>query len=320
MPVVVVRGLVACGLAASLAVTPCSTVAQEQEARAWLPPGTLVLVSLDRRLLVHQPEAGVLLRIPELESRFVSSRLGAQPVRRFYVAFGSEPNPAPLALTVGDRPLEPVLARHRGARIGKINNYVLYQSSANTVLVNVSDRCVLEGRRDVVAAVVAPRATRWLDGMSTDGPVYPLLFPQREGWPVSVLYVAPDGGVHLHRILSDIERMLRLGISTSLDAYERPLRLLGDVSALRLDVRQKGRGLVGEFQLAMANRMAAQIASVSLNAGKEMARAGSDAAVRAGTMSEADARILESILDTLEARADGERVHVSVSIPDSTGS
>lgn len=299
-----------------------AALAGDEEAilRRWVPPQSRVLVSLDRRTLVHQPDAATLLRLRELEARFATGRIGARAVRRFCVAFGADRDAPPLALSLGDPSLAAEAARVRGARVAMVAGNALYRAGDAMVMVDAGENCLLEGRRDDVAALVAPRAARWLDGIAMQDPRATMALAARPGWPVSVYYAAPDGGTDLHTILTDLDRMLQLGIGAALDTYERPLRLLGVVTAFRLDVKQAGGGLAGEFQLAMPNRMAAQIASVSLNAGREMARAGSEAAVRAGNMSAADAQVLGAILETLEAQAEGESVRVRVSIADSTGS
>jgi hypothetical protein len=62
--------------------------------------------------------------------------------------------------------------------------------------------------------------------------------------------------------------------------------------------------------------MAAQIASVSLTAGKDMARAASDAAVQAGSLSESDGAVLSGALQTLQARAEGDLVVVQLRVPE----
>jgi hypothetical protein len=122
----------------------------------------------------------------------------------------------------------------------------------------------------------------------------------------------------MHSILQEIDRTLGFGMEPMLGSYKTALRMLGSAHGLRVALRQHGVDYEAGVAIAMPNRMAAQITSVSLEAGASMAQTASDAALRAGKMSRADAAAMAAVLATLRSRSDGDLVHVTAVMRDST--
>jgi hypothetical protein len=83
-----------------------------------------------------------------------------------------------------------------------------------------------------------------------------------------------------------------------------------------LDVQQDVETLATTLRLVMTNTMVAQIATVSLQAGKDMAKVASDAAVKAGTMSTQDATVLAGALESMQTRSEGDLVTVRLRVAD----
>ena len=91
--------------------------------------------------------------------------------------------------------------------------------------------------------------------------------------------------------------------------------MLGITQGIRLDLRQEGAELATSLWMVMPNPMAAQITSVSLDAGRDMARVAAAGAVKQGSMSASDARALEAALQTMQTSADGDVVKVQLRVP-----
>lgn len=178
-------------------------------------------------------------------------------------------------------------------------------------------RCLVEGPFAILAALGTPSATH-LGDIPADRPAAQLLAEPDAGWSAVLAYVAPETALDIHAMLQELDRTLAFGMEPMLGSYRNALRMLGSAHGLRVALRaQESSGYEAGLTIAMPNRMAAQIASVSLEAGAGMAQAASEAAVRAGKMSRADAVAMAAVLSTLRSRSDGDLVRVTVTMTDS---
>jgi hypothetical protein len=178
---------------------------------------------------------------------------------------------------------------------------------------------VVEGPRKTVMAVLEQAAQRGgtLAQLPSSVPARQLM-ALSPGAPsaVTLLYFAPGNGRRIFEVLQDLDRVLGAEMSAGLAQYQSALNMLGTTQGGRLDLAQQGAELGTMLRLAMPTSMAANLASVSLQAGKDMARAASDAAVKAGTMTQQDAGVLSEALATLQTRAEGNLVSVQMKVPE----
>ena len=244
--------------------------------------------------------------------------------RRVIVAFvRAGGTTGPLCFSVAERPLALEFERLRGEALGAYGGTTFYRAAddPDVAVALVDPSCLVEGAPQAVRAVLelmsapasAPSsAAKRLADLPEESSGRRLLAGVPAASPVSLVYLAPANGCDLGAALRDLDRVLNAGLADMAKPYDSALQMLGKTHGLRIDMRQAGQDLATTLQLAMPNRVAAQLASVSLEAGKDMARVASDAAVRAGTLRASDARVMEEALQSLRARADGDLVHVDV--------
>jgi hypothetical protein len=224
-------------------------------------------------------------------------------------------------ITQGSQSLAKAVEKMRGAKLETAGGVPVYASATakDWVVARVAPNALIEGPRQTVRAVLEHAAN---DGKSlSDVPAEEssrrlLGVPGAGPAPVSLVYLAPGDGMDLYAILEDLDRILGAEMSTALAAYKSPIKMLGTTRGLRLDLQESPQELDTTLRLAMPNPMAARIASVSLLAGKDMAKVASDAAVKAGNMTAEDAGVLASALETLESQADGDQVRVRLRVAD----
>jgi len=286
----------------------------------WIPSGTRVVVQFDPRVR-DQARARDALGVDALVARFVTPqrlpKLHAVTVA--YVPVGEDAQP--VAYTQGGATLTSDFARLHGPHLETASGRSMFGvRSASGAASQLEPECIAEGTRPALAAVldIAASVTRTLAGVESES-ARRLLQQQasQAAFPVSLVYVAPPGGADLYAVIADLDRIFGAEMSAALEPYQKPIQMLGVAHAVRVDLRQDGRDLDTTLWLAMPNRMAAQIASVSLDASRDMVRVAARTAVKGGSMSADDAKLLEEALLTLQTQADGELVRVSVRVPES---
>jgi len=130
-----------------------------------------------------------------------------------------------------------------------------------------------------------------------------------------LVYVAPAEGADLYAVMQDLDRVLGTVLAKSLQPYQKAIQMLGTTQGVRLDLREEAAELATTLWMVMPNAMAAQITSVSLDAGRDMARVAAASAVKQGSMTAGDARILDAALETMRTGADGDVVKVQLRVP-----
>jgi hypothetical protein len=289
----------------------------------WIPSDTRVVFQIDPSRADRQPKARQALGLDAVFAKIVAARLPADRVATRIVAYVNEGTAArPLVLTQGTQPFGKSFEKLHGAKLESAGGLAMYASpvAKDWVVVLVEPAALLEGPRQTVRAVLEHAASSGpsLADAPAGKPARQLLGAGGAASPaaVSLVYLAPDGGKDLYAVLEDLDRILDAEMSTALAAYKSPLRMLGTTHGLRLDLDEAREEIDTRLRLAMPNPMAAKIASVSLLAGKDMAKAASDAAVKAGNMTAEDAGILTTALETLESQADGDQVRVRLRVAD----
>jgi hypothetical protein len=291
------------------------------DALRWIPADVRVLVQVDPRLAGRQPKARAALGLDPIVERCATMQRALPEVRRIDIVFVSaDGDTTPVAIAHGDGSLAAPFARLHGPQIDAAGGKSIYRDKAwrERSLASPASGCIVEGLHPAVRTLLRGTVaeSRTLAAVPADHAARRLLAAPADRAAVSLVYLAPAGGRDLFAVLRDLDRMLDAEMTTALAPYRKPIEMLGPTQGLRLDLREEGGELATTLRLLMPNRMAAQIASVSLQAGKDMARVASDAAVRAGNMRRQDAEILDAALETLETEADGDMVRVDVRVPD----
>ena len=284
----------------------------------WIPAQTRVIVQYDPHAR-DQLRAREVLGVDALVARFgTAARLS--PLDHMTVAYVPASGGAqPVAFAHGAASLTPEFTRLRGAELESAAGHTLFGArAANAAVTQLEAECVAEGSRRTLNGMLETTrsAAQTLAAIGSESARRLMQGGGRNPAPVSLVYVAPPGGADLYAVLQELDRVFGAEMSVALEGYQKPLQMLGVTHAVRLDLHQRGHDLDTTLWLAMPNRMAAQIASVSLDASRDMVRVAARGAVKSGGMSAQDAKLLEEALVTLETHAEGDVVRVSVRVPD----
>jgi hypothetical protein len=283
----------------------------------WIPLETRVVVQFDPGAR-DQTRAREVLGVDALSARFVIPPKMSQS-DQVTVAFIPNQGTADLvAFTHGKAALTQDFAKLRGAHLESTAGHSLFGvRSTSGAAIQLGTHDVVEGPRRALTDLLqrSQRTAATLAAVESESAQRLVQRPLLTAAPVSLLYIAPPGGADLYAVLQDLDRTFGAEMAAALQPYQKPLQMLGLTHALRLDLRQRGGELETTLWLAMPNRMAAQIASVSLDASRDMVRVAARGAVKSGGMSADDVQLLEEALATLETRADGDLVRVDVRVP-----
>lgn len=287
----------------------------------WIPSDTRVVFEIDPVGAERGPKARQAVGLDELWLKLVTAKIPSERLQQRVVAYIQEGTAAsPLTFTFGKASLAETFDRLKGSKLESAGGKSMYAASTKDWgLTLLEPGCILEGPRQTLRAVLQNAAAhgRMLADLPEGQASRRLLAaPAGPASAVSLVYLAPSGGSDIFAILQDLDRILGAEMSSVLASYQSPLKMLGTTNGLRLDLEQQRQELETTLRLAMPNAMAAQIASVSLQAGKDMAKAASEAAVKAGSMTEQDALVLGAALSTLTTQADGDLVRVHLRVND----
>jgi len=302
-----------------VAALQAAGAAADPEVLRWIPGDTRVVFQVDPAGARAQPRAREALGLDALLAPFAAPRLDAAKLHRVIVAYvPSAGTTSPAAFTQGQAALTSEFARLHGAALDPVAGHKIFASSqggAGAALTLLDPGWIAEGARATLHTVLtqAASAARTLAGEGHDAAHQ--LFGVQSAAPVSLVYVAPGDGADLYAVMQDLDRILGIEISKALQPYQKAIQMLGITQGIRLDLRQEGAELATSLWLVMPNPMAAQITSVSLDAGRDMARVAAAGAVKQGSMSASDARALEAALQTMQTSADGDVVKVQLRVP-----
>lgn len=293
--------------------------ATDPEVLRWIPADTRVVFQVDPAGARAQPRAREALGLDALLAPFAAPRLDAVKLHRVTVAYvPSAGTTSPVAFTQGQAALTSEFARLHGNALDPVAGRKLFapsQGGTGTALALVDPACIAEGARTTLHTVLtqSTSASRTLAGEGHEAARQ--LFGVQSAAPVSLVYMAPGAGADLYAVLQDLDRILGVEIAKALQPYQKAIQMLGITQGVRLDLRQDGAELATTLWMVMPNRMAAQITSVSLDAGRDMARVAAAGAVKQGSMGASDARALEAALQTMQTGADGDVVKVQLRVP-----
>ena len=293
--------------------------AADTDVLRWIPADTRLIFQIDPAGAAAQPRARQALGVDALLARFSAPHLAAAKLRRVTVAYVLQAGtPSPVAFTQGQSPFAADFTPLHGDALDTVAGRKLFatsKGSAGAALALVDPGCIAEGARATLSTVLTQSASvaRTLGG---DGhQAARQLLGEPSAAPVSLLYLAPGDGADLYTVLQDLDRILGGEIAKALQPYQKVIQMLGTTEGVRVDLRQEGAELATTLWMVMPNPMAAQITSVSLDAGRDMARVAAAGAVKQGSMSPGDARALEAALQTMQTGADGDVVKVQLRVP-----
>ena len=292
----------------------------------WVPADTRVLFRVDPQNAASQARARAALGLDALLGRLATGSLPSALVQDRVVAYVVEGTAShPVVFTNGTESLARAYEKLHGEKLETAGGMSMHASptTAGWAMALVEPGCIAEGPRQTLRALLQHVASRGrtvhdLPASSVARRLVDL--PASQAAAVGLVYVAPPGGTDLYAILQDLDRTLGAEMSGGLASYQNALKMLGTTQGLRLDVRQDAAALATTLRLVMTNEMVAQIASVSLQAGKDMAKVASDAAVKAGTLSLQDAGVLSGALESMQTRSEGDLVTVRLRVADGAGS
>jgi len=304
-----------------LATAAAGAPAAGIDVRRWLPEETRAVLEIDPAAATRQPLARDALSLDALLERLPHQRPEGVVARHLTVAYiVAGGTTAPVVFSSFDGDLGRRFGRLHGAQLENVGGHPLYRAAGEgkSAIALLSTSCVVEGAPQAVRTVMVQQgaARGRLADLPPDSSTR-RLFEDATTAPITLVYLAPAGGSDLATALRDLDRLLDAGIAAGLEPYESALRMLGSTSGLRVDLHQERNELGTSLRIAMPNAVAAQMASVSLLAGRGMARVASDAAVRAGTLRPADAKVVDAMLGTLQARADGDFLRVQLRVSES---
>jgi hypothetical protein len=291
----------------------------EADVLRWVPTGTRLVFDLDPQRAASQPRAREALGVDLLLARFAVPRLDAGRLRRITLAWAvSGGRTAPIALSQRAAPFGAEFKRLHGAALESMNGLGVFgpaSAGKGGAVALVEPTCVAEGPRDGLRALLSQVASVDSTWAGADHATAQRLFAAKEPAAVALVYVPPGDGADLFAVVQDLDRMLGSDVARSLQEYQKTIQVLGPTRGARLDLSQDGSDLAASVLLVMANGMSAQLAGMSLEAGRGMIRAAARNAVKSGSLAAADGAIVEAALETMRTATDGETLHVRLRIP-----
>jgi hypothetical protein len=288
----------------------------------WVPSDTRVLFRVDSQNAASQARARQALGLDALLGHLATGTLAPSQVKDRLVAYVVEGTAShPVVLTFGTGSLARTYDGLHGAKLETAGGKAMHANPASPgwAMALVEPGCIAEGPRQTLRAVLQHAASHGRTVADLPASSVARRLVDLAPGPltaVGLVYVAPPGGTDLYSILQDLDRTLGGEMSSTLSSYQAALKALGTTQGLRLDVQQDVETLATTLRLVMTNTMVAQIATVSLQAGKDMAKVASDAAVKAGTMSTQDATVLTGALESMQTRSEGDLVTVRLRVAD----
>jgi hypothetical protein len=137
------------------------------------------------------------------------------------------------------------------------------------------------------------------------------------GVAATLVYVAPPDGSTLTEVVTDLGAIWGPHLAKSIEPYEYVLGLLGSMRAARADVWQEKADLGVSIVLVAADAGAAKRSHLALRTARGLAPMVSKAAVSSGSMAQADADALSSVLRSMESRVEDDRIYVTLRVPGS---
>jgi hypothetical protein len=221
-----------------------------------------------------------------------------------------------MGVTRGSADLDADFARLRGPAAGFAGGHEIYRlagagEDSSSRLTRLDPRQIAEGSEAALRIGLGtqpPAEGRRLE-------VERALLGQRDpDSPIQVLYIAPPEGADLVQMVQEAGVIWDLNLEPLVRPYAAALRTLGPMHGARVDVWQEAEALRTRLVLVAPNAPAAQRALIALRTAKQLAPIVADAAVKSGSMTRADATVLNGVLETMQTSASGDQVEVTADV------
>ena len=268
-------------------------------------------------LVVHpsrvkaQPAAAFALGIPWVVRAFQSYAIVAEHGEHFTVlVVGTDSAQETVGLASGSGKLDKAFEALRGAPAGKIAGHDVYsmpRSPDRIALVGTQQ--IFEGSSEALRRALdhapADPARRELEQSLMAAPARPAA--------ATLLVLSAPEETNLVEILHDLDAIWR-GLDKLAAPYQTPMKMLGDLRGARADIWQEADSVHVRALLVSTGELDAKRALVALRTARQLAPLASDAAVRSGSLTKADAELLLRTLESMRSRVEDDQVHVDLSI------
>ncbi|MFQ5600119.1 MAG: hypothetical protein ACE5G2_06155 [Candidatus Krumholzibacteriia bacterium] len=275
---------------------------------------TQVLLVIDPERMRVQPAASSVLSLPLLVGPFVAPRV-VSPVRRFtliLVPVGGRWEA--IGVTEGDRDLTARFERLHGDAADTAGRHRLYElaPSAPWRVALLDRHRIVEGPETALRAALEPEAP----GSTSQGRLFEVAhrlvaLPDTRS-PATLFYFSPEEDADLVQIISDLDWIWGTGLRAGVAPYQMVLRMLGSMRGARADVWEAGDELAARIVLVAPSGAAAKRSQMALSAGRQLGLVAAAAAVRTGSMRQADAETLAGVLESMRSHVEEECVHVEL--------
>lgn len=210
----------------------------------------------------------------------------------------------------------------RGSRVGTAGSHDLHTYRRGAVSGGAAARLALIGRRAIAEGTEeALRVGLQVQGSGPD--VQARLQLERglralddPGGAATLVYMAPPEGSTLSEVVADLGALWGSQLTRAVEPYESVLALLGTMRAARADVWQMESDLGVRIVLVAEDAGAAKRAHFTLRTARGLVPMASKAAVRAGSMSAADAEVVADVLQSMQSHVEDDRIHVTLHVPE----
>ena len=221
-----------------------------------------------------------------------------------------------MGVTRGGADLDADFARLRGDAAGFAGGHEIYrlagtgEDSSGRVM-QVDSRQIAEGSEPALRIGLGTQPQPAGRRLEVERALLGLTDPDS---PIQVLYIAPPEGADLVQMVQEAGVIWDLNLEPLVQPYAAALRMLGPMQGARVDVWQEGETLRTRLVLVAPNAPAAQRALIALRTAKQLAPIAAEAAVKSGSMTRADATVLNGVLETMQTSASGDQVEVTADV------
>jgi hypothetical protein len=290
--------------------------AQGAHAEVGLPARTRAALLVHSARLRAQPTADRALGLSILQGAFSApAALGNRAERFTLLLLQRSRGTSFCAVTAGRGDLRQLFARMHGSSAGSASGHELYAPRYGSWHMSLVDGGeIAEGSLQGLRLALA---TTDDSAQASHATLQHTLRQQPDtGAVATLLYLAPSEGANLVRIIRDLDTIWR-DLALIVAPYETALGMLGKMRGGRADLREKGEHLYARIILVAMNRGAAKRSHLALRTGRMLAPLASQAAIRSGSMTRAEAEVLGEVLETMQTRVEADRIHIELRIPSS---
>ena len=293
----------------------CAAVAlfalESQAGETTLPGAARAALVVHPSRLEAQPAAALALGIPWVVRAFQSYAVVAEHGEHFTVlVVGTETAQETVGLARGSSKLGKAFETLRGAPAGNIAGHAVYSMPRSPDRIAlVGSEQIFEGSSEALRRALEPGpaapARRELEQSLMAAPARPAA--------ATLLVLSAPEETNLVEILHDLDAIWR-GLDKLAAPYRTPMKMVGDLRGARADIWQDADSVHVRALLVSTGDLDAKRALVALRTARQLAPLASDAAVRSGSLTKADAELLRRTLESMRSRVEDDQVHVELSI------